>query len=287
MVFWMTFQQMKLFDFYRPGDVKFLKNISAAHSFQGIFLSHLSIEELITYLDEKMSHRSFRFMKISSQKMKEKNNNEKIDQTNMNEIQQEMETRGEKSLILSDFRESYSIKLYKLSDIFQYLSVIELTLEECEYNKDNNEKKNQNRNKDTLSSNSKKFNEEKDTEINTNKKVIKTKLFLNSVSVNIFPAFFPLGYFFGFLFLFVPFSDYGVNQKYINELSEILNLNNVTVKHENVDESASSTITIQSKTENILENNPGEEIQLPPSTIFFFSFIICPVLLAAFFLLFF
>jgi hypothetical protein len=284
MVFWMTFQQIKLFDFFRPGDIKSLKNVSASHSFQETFISHLSIDELIAYLDDKMNHRSFRFMKISSQK------NTHTNETKGNVVQQEMEARGGKTPILSDFRETYSIKLYKLSDIFQYLSVIELTLEDCEFNKNNNKKENgkRNNNLDILLSASKKFDGETDDRINSNKKEIKTRLFLNSVSVNIFPAFFPLGFLFGFLFLLVPFSDFGVNRKYINELTAILNLNSVTVKHETTEESVSSTIrTEKVETENVLLNKVDEEIYVPPSTIFFFSFIICPVLLAAFFLLFF
>jgi hypothetical protein len=284
MVFWMTFQQMKLFDFFRPGDIKSLKNISASHSFQQTFISHLSIEELIAYLDDKMNHGSFRFMKISSQTNKQANENKR------NTVQQKMEARGVETPILSDCRETYSIKLYKLSDIFQYLSVIELTVEDCEYYKNNNEKENEikNKNQDILLSTSKKFDGEKDAKINSNKKEIKTKLFLNSVSVNIFPAFFPLGFLFGFLFLFVPFSDFGVNRKYVNELTAILNLSSVDVKQENIEESVSSTIRAEEvETENISINKVDEEIYIPPSTIFFFSFIICPVLLAAFFLLFF
>lgn len=279
----MTFQQIKLFDYFRPGDIKSLKNISASHSFQKTFLSHLPIEELTAFLDDKMNHKSFRFMKISSQK----NKNKQIHGSSANVAQVEMEKRGEKSPILSDFRETYSIKLYKLSDIFQYLSVIEVTLEASENNDYDENHKSEKENR-TENSTSKKLDDEKDAKIKSDKIKIKTKLFLNSVSVNILPAFFPLGFFFGFLFFFVPFSDFGVNQKYINELTEILNLSIISVKHENSEESVSSKITKKAETGNILtDNNIDSDNTVPQSTIFFFSFIICPVLLAAFFLLFF
>ena len=275
-MFWMTFQQMKLFDSFRPGDLKFLKEISAAHSFEEIFFTHLSVKELTEYLNGKMDDRSFRFMKISSE------NNIRIAENTKNAEQVVVEGIDRKSLNLDDFRESHSIKLYKLSDIFQYLSVIELRIEDC----DDSENKDKNTDKNTkFPSTTSKRSRANKSEINSNKNTKKTKLILKSVSVNIFPAFFPLGFLFGFLFLLIPFSDFGVNRKYINELKAILNLNNVMVQDENIEKSVLSPI--ETKTENFLTDNILDETPVPPSTIFFFCFIICPVLLAAFFLLFF
>ena len=200
--------------------------------------------------------------------------------------------------------DSFKIKLFKLSDIFQYLSVIEIVLEECsslqlindDKNNNNNHNNhiNDNDNINTISNinkntYSKKVKKEKKEKNNLN--YYKTKISFRSVSVSILPAFFPLGFIFGFLFLLIPFSDFDVNKKYIKELKNYIFtdyvINSLSTSNLNLNLTSISEM-INEKTrkdkEEIVEIDMKNDIlvpYVPPSTVFFLSFIVFPVFLAA------
>ena len=341
MVFWITFKQMFLFDYWRPGDIKNLKNISASHCYEDKHYSNLKIEDLFEYLNEKMKNKNFRFMKVS-EKMQMKNekelpNNKEKKKDSSVENRNSLNGTDEHFLSKKEKVDTYTIKLFKLSDIFQYLSVLEITLEEfsllplgrndseecsliSSISNDNHyeiDSENPIHNNNNYNN---KINGKKDDNI------IKTRISFRSVSVSFLPAFFPFGFIFGFLFFLLPFSDFGVNKKYVKELKNNVCIDNVinnlpTSTSTSTTSSSTSTSTTSSSTSTststtsstttkaatkkginkeieIIEEigmnkEHGVEIveidlkdndiqpYVPPSTVFFISFIVLPVFLAA------
>ena len=315
MVFWITFKQMFLYDYFRPGDITILKSISKSHCYEESHYSNIRIKDLFEYLNEKMKDKNFRFMKVSEKIKNEKqhrNTKEKelkdlVKMNNMNSLN----GTDEHFLSKKEKVDSFKIKLFKLSDIFQYLSVIEIVLEECsslqlindDKNNNNNHNNhiNDNDNINTISNinkntYSKKVKKEKKEKNNLN--YYKTKISFRSVSVSILPAFFPLGFIFGFLFLLIPFSDFDVNKKYIKELKNYIFtdyvINSLSTSNSNsISTSTSINEIINENTskdkEEIVKIDMKNEIlspYVPPSTVFFLGFIVFPVFLAAAILLF-
>lgn len=309
MVFWITFKQMFLYYYFRPGDIKILKNISKSHCYEESHYSNIRIEDLFEYLNEKMKDKNFRFMKVSEKTKNEKQHIKKYEEelkdlVKMNNINS-LNGTDESFLLKKEKVDSFTIKLFKLSDIFQYLSVIEIVLEECsslqliDINDDNNNRNNHvndNDNKHTISNTNKNTHRKKEKKDGKEKqennlKSYKTKISFRSVSVSILPAFFPLGFIFGFLFLLIPFSDFGVNKKYIEELkSNIFTdyvINSLSTSNLNLNLTSISEM-MNEKTrkdkEEIVEIDMKNDIlvpYVPPSTVFFLSFIVFPVFLAA------
>lgn len=317
MVFWITFKQMFLFDYWRPGDIKILKNISASHCHEEKHYSNLKIEDLFEYLNEKMKNKNFRFMKVS-EKMQMKNEKGLLNNKEKN-VEFSVENRNslngtdEHFLSKKEKVDTYTIKLFKLSDIFQYLSVLEITLEECSLlplERNDSEERSlissiKNDNLYEIDSENPIHNDNNyDNKINGKKddnvfKSSKTKISFRSVSVSILPAFFPFGFIFGFFFFSLPFSDFGVNKKYIQELKNNICIDNVisnlSISTSTSTSTASSKKAAAKKGINEEQGIAIVEIDLkdnnvqpyvPPSTIFFISFIVLPVFLAAALLLF-
>ena len=294
MVFWISIQQISFFDYFRPGDVKNLERISSSHTHQEIIIfENRNSENLFQELKLKMDNPKFRFMKVACNEKKlikcANYSEEKINKNDFNS---------------SDDNKSYYIKLYKLSDIFQYLSVIEITIdnyEKCDeeknpkfenYNSAGIEEKNILRSKKN-----KNMKIIKNVNNAKNGKILHTKMEIKSASVSIFPSFVPLGFVFGFLFIFLPFTDFGNNEKYVKELKTYFDIVENDEKKHDID---SDSKIVKSKREkeinNVIkkenseneENNFFSDVQekvLPQSKIFFIFFILFPVLSAALFLL--
>jgi hypothetical protein len=328
MVFWITFKQMFLFDYWRPGDVKILKSISASHCYEETHFSNLKIEDLFEYLNEKMKNKNFRFMKVS-EKMRIKNEKEQSNKNGrIKDKEKSVENRNslngtdEHFLSKKEKVDTYTIKLFKLSDMFQYLSVVEISLEECSLvslrRNDSEECSLTSVNNDyryEIDSenpihNSNNYDNKVDGKKDKNIiKSSKTKISFRSVSVSFLPAFFPFGFIFGFLFFLIPFSDFGVNKKYVKELKNNICIDNV-INNLPISTSTSTTSSTKAATkkgidkeieikeeigmnkeqgieviETDLQNN-NLQPHVPPSTVFFISFIVLPVFLAAALLLF-
>lgn len=297
MVFWLTLKQINLCDFCRPGDIKSLKKISESHTYEETYDSELNTDEVFNFITEQMNHRSFRFMKILSEKIKLSNDEKNIEDKKLQNKSENKLARSEENVSSEKRNNSYFIKLYKLSDIFQFLSVVEIIIEN-----NSDRKSNENNEKEIFSKKNDKTDIKNILDIdvnscdnkmkNTQEKTTKTMISLKSISVSIFPAFFPLGFLLGFLFAFVPFSDSGVNQKYVKELIKSLNIATITknssekkdVKKSN-GENPISDMNEKSVTDEILFED-SQNFFLPPSKIFFFCFIVCPVFLSASVLLF-
>ena len=280
---------MIFFDYFRPGDIKNLEKISSSHTHQEIIICEdRNSENLFQELKLKMENPKFRFMKVVCEEKKlikcAHYYEEKLYKNNFNSLVD---------------NKSYYIKLYKLSDIFQYLSVIEIII-------DNYEKCDEEKNLKSENYKSREV-EEKNIQIGlTNKKnknmkiiknVINTRIKIKSVSVSIFPSFVPLGFFFGYLFFFLPFTDFGVNEKYVKELKSYFGIVQNDKKKDNIDSDSKIEKRDRGKEiKNVIKNENSEnkennffsdvqEKVLPPSKIFFIFFILFPILSAAFFLL--
>lgn len=306
MVFWITFKQMFLNDYFRPGDIKILKNISKSHCYEESHYSNLTIEDLFEYLNEKMKDKNFRFMKVSEKIKNEKQHIKENESKDLARIGNNNSLNGTDESFLSKKEkvDSFTVKLFKLSDIFQYLSVIEIVLEECSlsqlinenydnYNDDKYNNNNDNNNQNTISN----FNKniyltevKKDEKGENNLKSYNTKISFRSVSVSILPAFFPLGFIFGFVFLLIPFTDFGVNKKYIKELKNNIFtdyvINSLSTSNSNsiltsINGNINENTEIKEKMDKINMKNKIVLPYVPPSTVFFFSFIVFPVFLAA------
>ena len=298
MVFWITFQQMNFFDYFRPGDVKNLEKISSFHMHKEIIiLKNKNSGNVFQELKLKMVNPKFRFMKIICEEKKLIK-----DKTYFKE------KTSEKNFKSCEENKSYYIKLYKLSDIFQYLSVIEIHI-------DNYEGINEEKKKKIERNNSAETEKEKNIQIGlTNRQNKKTKIIKNvnesgngeilqsnikikSVSVSIFPSFIPFGFIFGYLFFFVPFTDFGCNEKYVQELKNYFDLiqnnkknddNDSNCKNEKSEEAKKNYDVINNENSVSTENESFSDVQeyvLPPSKIFFIFFILFPILSAAYFLL--
>ena len=263
MVFWITFKQMKYFDYFR------FIHPTINHTYEEELLFENIIPSILfEKLKEKMNSGEFRFMKILC---------EEIDCNEIGEIYKENFNVSEYSKFMK-----YNIKLYKLSNIFQYLSVIEInipspfvfqeTATENEIFNIENGMKNCNIN---IKNEIYDLKKTKFSDIKRDK--FYTKIKIKSQSASFLPAFFPFGFLIPFL-PFLSFFDYGCNKKYVNELKNIFE------------------ITEKNKTEKT-ENCVSTEIPVyeffrkdfflflfdivPPSSIFFVCFILFPVCCAA------
>ena len=224
MVFWITYQQIKYFDFFRPGDMKNFENISSSHTYkENITFENISSKKLFEILELKMENPKFRFMRIICQEKGSKI----FDNYAASDVSNKI---GKNELNKYEEQKSYYIKLYKLTDIFQFLSVIEINID-LEMSRNNNEEKKEEIVKEKVSLKIRKDHEKfgmknrkngkmKNLEKNENHEngKMKIKMGMKSVSVSIFPSFVLFGFFFGFLFFFLPFPDFGCNEKYIQEL---------------------------------------------------------------------
>ena len=260
MVFWITLKQMSLFDTFRPANIESLKIISDHHSYEEKHSSVRDIDMIIEHILIRMRQKSFGFTTVSARNISVGRmlleSKLEVDATSPKEVS----AVGEKG---------FYVKLYKLSNVLQYLSVIEIIVEERAVRligTDDREKHTQERDGHSLQQ-QRYLNDEGEGTADADVCDISIKSF----STSFLPAFFPFGFFLGYLFVFIPFSDYGANEKYVKELANSLNM---------------SSICTESQTSvGVSTSEDSDNSVLPPSSIFFFSFILTPVLLAACFLL--
>jgi hypothetical protein len=218
MVFYTTFKQLKYFDYFRPIDINILEGISNLHIYkEKIFIDNTTVSEVYDEIIRKMESRIFRFLVVQCVNYNGSiidgyGNNSDINNNNDND---DNNNNGDDNSNKNGKNTCY-IKLYKLSNIFQYLSVIEICITENENEKDNRNIINGKKLKKS------KIVFEKKMKKNEKKNIV---IFIRSSSVSVFPAFVPLGFLLSFLFYLIPYVDFGVNQKYVKDLKSFLNFN--------------------------------------------------------------
>lgn len=256
MVFWITLQQMKLFDIFRPANIEFLKIISNHHSHEEEYSSVKVFDKIVEHILDRMRRKTFGFTAVSA--------------CNISVGRIHVESKAENGVTLPKEvsavgGKGFYVKLYKLSNVLQYLSVIEITVEKmvCANGRETYTQESER----LLGQQQRHLTDGGEVAVDADLCVISIKSF----STSFFPAFFPLGFLLGYLFILIPFSDHGANKRYVKELASSLNLSSICT------ESHSST--------EVTSSDDSDNSVLPPSSIFFFCFILTPVLLAACFLL--
>ena len=243
MVFWISWKQIEWCGYVQPGNI--LSATSKYHAHHELWklsnsnCSYSNLKDILSH--ELLVDKTFRFL-TSKFKLARSDN-------------------------------SSTFRFYKLSNILQYLSVIEIAI--------------------LVNSN----------EISGNESVhIKAK----SVSTCLFPTFIPLGFLIGILFCWIPFSDFGENKLYLQEFRVHLE-NAIKIKQKLSNKTDNS---IDSKFICMVLNEGGTGCQLRPpddsidntktveesvpyqltfmstEATFFISFIVLPVLAMMIFILF-
>lgn len=141
-----------------------------------------------------------------------------------------------------------TITMHKLSNILQYLSVV--TIKVAQRSEGSNSKQLDN----------------------------SCSITISSTSSSVFPTWFPFAFVMGYLFCWLPFSDNGTNERYVNELvNAICNkfCSEVTFT------AGTNSTTLSNKTsDNEVTSTQGYYSTSNDSLIFFLCFIVTPILLA-------
>lgn len=147
---------------------------------------------------------------------------------------------------------NHRLRLHKISDIYQYLSVIELKvrIDEDNGSSQHKDKGNQKRRKQSIDGSCIKY---------------KNAMTIVSVSSGMLPLWVPFCFVWNALLFFVPFTDNGVNDNYVDSLFSLIKKDGLEVNFKTSDRNKGISRALTG-------------ITIPSSTIFFLSFIVSPII---------
>jgi hypothetical protein len=130
MVFYTTFKQLKYFDYFRPIDIKIFEGIANLHIHkEKLYIDNTTVNKVYNEIIKKMESKIFRFLVVECV-----NNDDGGGNGDGGDNDESNNGDNHKD-------NSCYVKLYKLSNIFQYLSVIEIFITEIKIEKENENNK--------------------------------------------------------------------------------------------------------------------------------------------------